>query len=201
MERIFLKKKKAQSSINLIMKGWQHFSNTLVKLKPMLYDESVINTIKEILTTRKQTISVAESVTAGHLQAALSSAIEASQFFQGGITAYNLGQKCRHLHVDPIQAEESDCVNKEVAQTMALSVANLFTCQYSIAITGYATKMPEKGLNDLYAYYAISFNNKIVICEKVTTNKERVEAQVDYTWQVLRKLVTLLTDAKSTACW
>jgi len=165
----------------------------------MLYDENVINTIKDILTARKQTISVAESVTAGHLQAALSSAIEASQFFQGGITAYNLGQKCRHLHVDPILAEESDCVTKEVAKTMALSVAELFTCSYSIAITGYATKMPEKGLNDLYAYYAISFKNKIVLCDKITTDKERVDAQVDYTWQVLGNLAKLLKDDKSNA--
>ncbi|RYZ28475.1 MAG: damage-inducible protein CinA [Chitinophagaceae bacterium] len=163
----------------------------------MLYDDNVINTIKDLLTARKQTISVAESVTAGHLQAALSSAVEASQFFQGGITAYNLGQKCRHLHIDPILAEQNDCVARDVAQTMALSVADLFTCHYSIAITGYATKMPEKGLNDLFAYYAISFNNKIIVCEKITTNKERVDAQVDYTRQVLRNLVTLLKDDDS----
>lgn len=158
----------------------------------MLYDENLINTIKDILTTRKQTISVAESVTAGHLQAALSSAVEASLFFQGGITAYNLGQKCRHLHVDPIQAEEADCVAEHVARRMALSVADLFTSNYSLAITGYATKMPEKGLNDLFAYFAIVCNNQVVLCEKITTEKERVDAQVDYTWQVLRKLGSLL---------
>ena len=158
----------------------------------MLYDENVVNTIKDILTARKQTIAVAESVTAGHLQAALSSAIEASQFFQGGITAYNLGQKCRHLDVDPINAEDTNCVAEHIAQTMALNVSKMFLSHYSIAITGYASKMPEKGLNDLYAYYAIAHNNKIILCEKITTDKERVDAQVDYTWQVLRKLVTQL---------
>jgi nicotinamide mononucleotide (NMN) deamidase PncC len=78
---------------------------------------------------------------------------------------------------------------------MALSVAEMFNSHYSIAITGYATRMPEKGLNDLYAYYAIAFKNKVVACEKITTVKERVDAQVDYTWQVLRKLVTLLEDS------
>lgn len=158
----------------------------------MLYDEKVVNAIKDILTQKKLTISVAESVTAGHLQAALSSAIEASQFFQGGLTAYNLGQKARHLQIDPIHAEPCDCVSEEVARTMALNVARLFTSQYSLAITGYASKMPEKGLTDLYAYYAIVFKNEVVLCEKITTEKERVEAQVDYTWQVLRKLVTVL---------
>ena len=81
----------------------------------MLYDENLVNTIKDILCQRKQTIAVAESVTAGHLQAALSSAVEASHFFQGGITAYNLGQKCRHLQVNPISAEGCNCVSEEVA--------------------------------------------------------------------------------------
>ena len=80
-----------------------------------------------------------------------------------------------------------------VARTMALNVAHMFTSHYSIAITGYASKMPEKGLNDLFAWYAISFSNQVVLCEKITSKEERVDAQVDYTSQVLGKLVTLLT--------
>ena len=158
----------------------------------MLYDENLVNTIKAILTSRHQTVSVAESVTAGHLQAALSSALEASQFFQGGITAYNLGQKSRHLHVEPIEAEKNDSVSEQVVRTMGIAVANMFTSDYGLAITGYASKMPEKGLIDLYAYYAIIFQNRVVVCEKIITNKERVEAQVDYTGQVLQKFVLLL---------
>lgn len=158
----------------------------------MLYDEQVINHIKERLTAKNQTISVAESVTAGHLQAALSSAIEASEFFQGGITAYNIGQKCRHLQVEPIAAEKVDAVSEEVACVMAKGAGEMFLSHYSIAITGYATKMPEKGLNDLYAWFAIAHNNKIVLCEKIETGKERVEAQIDYTRQVLKKLQAVL---------
>lgn len=158
----------------------------------MLYDENVVNTIKDILSSRKQTVAVAESVTAGHLQAALSSAIEASHFFQGGITAYNLGQKCRHLQVDPITAEGCNCVSEEVACTMALHVNTLFTSQYSIAITGYAAKMPEKGLNELFAWYAIAFNNQLIGSGKISSSKERVEAQVDYTKQVLQKFLEAL---------
>lgn len=161
----------------------------------MLYEEDVINSIKDILEKQQQTISVAESVTAGHLQAALSSAVEASEFFQGGITAYNLGQKCRHLHVDPIRADTTDCVDERVARTMALSVANLFISDYGVAITGYASKMPEKGLNDLYAYFAIAFQGQVILCERITTKGERVEAQVDYTRQVLRKLLHRLQNS------
>lgn len=158
----------------------------------MLYDENLVNTIKDILCQRKQTIAVAESVTAGHLQAALSSAVEASHFFQGGITAYNLGQKCRHLGVDPVYAEACNCVSEKVACTMALHVSTLFTSQYSIAVTGYAARMPEKGMNELFAWYAIAFNNQVIRSERIRTNKERVEAQVDYTAQVLQNFLEAL---------
>ena len=154
----------------------------------MLYNEKLVNTIKDILISKKQTIAVAESVTAGHLQAAFSSAVEASKFFQGGITTYNLGQKCRHLDIDPIQAEEVNCVAEKVAVQMAMSAARLFCSDYAIAITGYATRMPEKGINDLFAYFAIVFNGKLLLSQKITTTKERVDAQVDYTWQVIGKM-------------
>lgn len=158
----------------------------------MLYDEQIINSIKEHLTKKQETLSVAESVTSGHLQAAFSSAIEASLFFQGGITAYNGGQKCRHLDIEPIAGLNNDCVTEQVACEMALKVNQLFISDYGIAITGYAAKMPEKGMNDLHAFFAIAKKNKIVLSEKITTKKERIDAQVDYTNQVIEKFEEVL---------
>lgn len=76
----------------------------------MIYNEDTINAIKDIMVGKEETIAVAESVTAGHLQAAFSVGIEASKFFQGGITAYNLGQKARHLNVDPVLSNKVNCV-------------------------------------------------------------------------------------------
>lgn len=81
----------------------------------MLYNQHILNAIKEVMVERKKTLSVAESVTAGHLQAAFSAATEASRFFQGGITVYNAGQKCRHLNIEPIYAMKEDCVSENVA--------------------------------------------------------------------------------------
>ena len=51
----------------------------------------LIISIKDILIEDGKTLTVAESVTAGLLQAALSLALGASQLFQGGITVYNRG--------------------------------------------------------------------------------------------------------------
>lgn len=167
------------------------FAMQLKKLD-MLYDQDAINNIKDVLTNKKVTLSVAESVTAGHLQAAFSSATEAAKFFQGGITAYNAGQKTKHLNIEPIAAMEDDCVTEKVACEMAVQVNKMFISDYGIAITGYAAKMPEKGLNDLYAYYAIARHDKILLTKKITTLKERVDAQVDYTNQVVKEFEELL---------
>lgn len=159
----------------------------------MLYDQNIINNIKDLLSKEKLTLSVAESVTAGHLQAAFSSATEASKFFQGGITAYNAGQKTKHLNIEPIAALEDDCVTEKVACEMALQVNKMFISHYGIAITGYATKMPEKNINDLFAFFAIAYNKEIVLTKKITSNKENsVDAQIDYTTQVVKEFQSLL---------
>jgi len=136
---------------------------------------------------------VAESVTAGHLQAALSVAIDASKFFQGGITAYNLGQKARHLHVDPIIAESTNCVDRAVAETMAIEVANLFSANYGLSITGYASKVPESD-DDLYAFFCVVHDGEVLLLDRITAaEKHPHEVQVDYPNRVLKRLYEAIT--------
>jgi len=152
-----------------------------------MFNKDLLNEIGEILRNKKQSVAVAESVTSGLLQAALSNAKDAACFFQGGITAYNVGQKCRHLLVEPLHALECDSVSEYVARDMSLHVATLFTSDYGIGITGYAAKVPEKNINELYAFYAISEKNKIVTCGKLETNvEEGLPVQLFYTEEVLK---------------
>src|SRR5215216_6446311 len=152
----------------------------------MLYYENIIEEIKKILIDGKLTLSVAESVTSGHLQAAFSCAKDASKFFQGGITAYNAGQKCRHLNIEPISALDNDCVTGKVACEMAVQVNALFISDFGISITGYASREPEKDVNDLFAFFAVAQKNNILVCEKITTTAEEgLNAQVDFANQVI----------------
>lgn len=156
----------------------------------LLYDESCLDKIRDWLIANKSTISVAESVTSGHLQAALSSAENAMQFFQGGITAYNAGQKTRHLMVEPIYALEKDCVSREVAGQMAIGSNLLFISDYGIGITGYATPQPQAGVTALFAFVAIARDREVIRTEKLKSKeKNPVNVQVDYTNQALRILL------------
>ena len=159
-----------------------------------LFDNKAIEAIRDFLLAHKETIAVAESVTSGFIQAAFSTAEEASQFYQGGITAYNLGQKYRHLRVEPIQALACNCVSEKIAGEMALHVCDLFHSQWGIGITGYAAPVPESD-NKLYAYYAIAHNNKIASLKKITAEKdESVKAQLFYVNQILSDLSKYMED-------
>jgi nicotinamide-nucleotide amidase len=158
-----------------------------------MFDKKLVDEIGTKLKDKDQSVAIAESVTGGLLQAAFSEAKEASFFFQGGITAYNIGQKCRHLLVEPLHAIECDCVSQKISEQMSRNVCNLFLSDYGIGITGYAARMPEKNINELFAYYAISLNNKIVEHGKITTDAEEgLPAQLVYVNTVLEKLNALL---------
>ena len=89
-------------------------------MKP--FDEKKLVSLGKKLLKRKQTIAVAESVTSGLLQFALSCIPDAARFFQGGITAYNIAQKFKHLRVEPLHALSVNCVSPKVAKEMALHV-------------------------------------------------------------------------------
>lgn len=155
----------------------------------MIYNDETINAVKDIFVKAEETIAVAESVTAGHLQAAFSAGLEASQYFQGGITTYNLGQKSRHLHVDPVLCNKVNCVAQKIADTMAIEVAKMFSSNYGIGITGYASIVPECEEEGLFAYFSLAYNGKVVVSEKITSpEKEPYQVQVDYAKKVIQKV-------------
>jgi len=141
------------------------------------------------MVSHNHTFSVAESVTSGHIQAAFSLAKEASQFFQGGITAYNLGQKARHLHVNPIHATACNSVSEVIADEMAVNCLTLFSSDWSIGITGYASPLPEMGIKELFAFYTIAFHRTVIQRGKVESNDDGpLNVQIFYANRVLTEL-------------
>lgn len=135
----------------------------------------------------RQTLAVAESVTSGHLQAALSLATDATRFFQGGITVYNVGQKTRQLDIDPIYGLSCNCVSEDIAIKMAESVCNRFCCDWGIGIVGYAAPVPELRIRTPFAYYAFSAKGEDAFYRKVTGKKMGIEKVQKYFVSVLLK--------------
>jgi len=158
-----------------------------------LFDEDMLQQIGERLLKKEETFACAESVTSGLVQCAMSLIKDASKFFQGGVTAYNVGQKSRHLLVEPIHAISCNSISDKVAEDMAKSVCNMFSSHWGTGITGYATASEESG-NKLFAHYAIAYKGEIVAGDKLTIEKgEPFEVQLFYANQLLKHLHELLT--------
>ena len=152
-----------------------------------------VNKLGKLLQKYEATIAVAESVTSGNLQVAFSLATNATLFFQGGITTYNIGQKCRHLLIEPIHAVACNCVSQKVSEQMASEVCNLFKSEYGVGITGYASPVPEQNVKQLYAWVAIAKNCKIVKSIKiVAAGKSPVEVQMYFTNRTIEILTQFL---------
>ena len=79
------------------------------------------------LTARGETVSVAESVTAGGLGRALTFSPGASAVFLGGVIAYTNKVKTEHLDIDPHLISRHSVVSEEVANAMAELIRNMLT--------------------------------------------------------------------------
>ncbi len=162
-----------------------------------LFKEEILASIGESLIVKKETLAVAESVTSGLLQFAIGSIENASKFFQGGITVYNLGQKFKHLNVEPIHAENANCVSEKVAKTMALEISSMMTSDWGLSVTGYSTPVPESD-NKLFAWFAISYKGRIIHSGRLEgKGKMPREVQLNYTLTIIEKFNGTLTSKKT----
>jgi nicotinamide-nucleotide amidase len=163
----------------------------------MMYNLSIIKGIKDLLVSQHKTLSIAESVTSGHLQAAVSLAPMATSFFQGGITTYNINQKTRLLNIDAAHALSCNCVSEKVATEMALNAAKMFQSDWAISITGYAAPVPELGINQLFAFWATSHRGEIKSVHVIRAKEEDpLDVQIFYANEVLKSFHQILKEFK-----
>lgn len=160
----------------------------------MMFNDQAIESIKKTLTAQGQKLAVGESVTAGFLQAAFASATQAMEYFEGGITAYTIDQKVKHLGIDRKEGEACNCVSATIAQQMALGIARLYGTFWGVSATGYATPIPESD-NQVYAYFAISADGRVIVEEKIeSTEKDAIKVQIDYANKIVERFRRLLNE-------
>jgi PncC family amidohydrolase len=147
----------------------------------ILYSPEDLAAIREMLVGSHRTVAVAESVTAGLLQNAFSQAADARLFFQGGMTVYNVAQKCRQLHIEPIRAEQDNGVSERVAAHLADHITKAFCSQIGIGIVGYAAPVPERQVIKPFAYYAIYADDRLLDTGRIEgIDDTPLETQIEY---------------------
>lgn len=105
----------------------------------------LISDIHNSLRSRGETLSTAESLTAGGLSNALTIVPGASDVFLGSITAYRPDVKISHLSVSKSAITEHSVVSEEVAIEMAHGANKSFGSTWAIATTGVAGPGPSDG--------------------------------------------------------
>lgn len=125
-----------------------------------------------LLRAPRLTLAVAESLTAGHVQARVAAASGSSEYFLGGITAYSLEEKVRHLGVNRAAAKKVNCVSAEVAEQMARGACELFGSDLGVATTGYAEPSPVDGVKTPFAWWAVAHRGR---AGRFTVRHGRVE--------------------------
>lgn len=136
-----------------------------------------------------ETLAVAEYGTGGKLQQQLSLSPNSKLFFHGGLTANVPKQLNRIMNISHSDVAMNEAVTLDVAKKMALHVSGFFDSEWGIGITAFYTPTLSRKMGELYAYYAVSRNNKFVILNKIQPqlgNTERI--QTHYTEIVLKHI-------------
>jgi len=92
----------------------------------------------EKLRDRKLTLAVAESCTGGLLGSRLTDVAGSSDYFLGGVIAYQNEVKEALLHVPPEVIEAYGAVSAQTVEAMASGCRELFKCDIAASITGIA---------------------------------------------------------------
>ena len=112
----------------------------------MTISPDILELAREIVDTlrlRNETLSTAESLTAGALSSAIVTIPGASDVFVGGITAYCDEIKISHLGVQPRAIIEHSSISQEVVIAMAQGAKKSFGTTWAIATTGVAGPNPQ----------------------------------------------------------
>lgn len=111
------------------------------KLKGYVYafaEQTLAETVGELLTSGGLSVSTAESCTGGALAAEITSVPGASAYFPGGVVTYANQAKTRELGVPADVLKKKGAVSGEVVSAMASGVRKNFGTDFGLAVSGIA---------------------------------------------------------------
>lgn len=105
----------------------------------------VAETCLDALRDRGETLSTAESLTAGLIAATLADVAGASDVLRGGLAAYATETKISVLGVDPLVIERAGVVSAACAEAMAERARLFFASDWAVSATGVAGPTEQDG--------------------------------------------------------
>ena len=136
-------------------------------------NNSLPKVVVDLLKERKQTITAAESLTAGAFQSALGDIPGVSAVFPGGFTTYSLKTKAEFLGIDLDLLKKYGTVSKECAEQMAIHSRKLADTDYSISFTGVAGPDALENHPAGTVWIAVASRNGKVFSQKYRFTRDR----------------------------
>ncbi|NEO66717.1 MAG: nicotinamide-nucleotide amidohydrolase family protein, partial [Moorea sp. SIO4G2] len=136
--------------------------------------DTLASVVGQLLTGASETLSVAESCTGGGIGSMITSVPGSSNYFLGGIIAYDNAVKTGVLGVNSSDLKAMGAESKVVAEQMATGVRSLLSSTWSLSITGIAgpggnTDTKPVGL----VYIGLAGPDGILECYKYTLGQHR----------------------------
>ena len=144
-----------------------------------------------LLTRRRQTVAVAESLTGGLLGAAITTVPGASAVFRGGVIAYATDVKAALLGVSAALLAERGAVDPDVAGAMAAGVRERLGAAIGAATTGVAGPDAADGKPPGTVHIAVSTTGGTVVQTLALSGgrdvirRDTVERSLRLMWSVL----------------
>lgn len=156
--------------------------------------EKIEEVLGKLLKNKKLTVSTAESCTGGLIGDIITRVSGSSEYYKGGIIAYNEDIKVNILNVSKEKIEKYTVYSEEVATEMAENVRKMFNTDIGISTTGIAgpkggTKEKPVGL----VYMGISFKDKSYVFKEIFKG-EREDIKMKASLFVLNKLLKILKE-------
>jgi len=101
-------------------------------------DEELQNAVARLLTEKRQTIAVAESMTAGLVCNRLAQIPGASGWLRGGVVCYGSRVKIEVLGVPESMIQEHGAVSAPVAERLAAAVRSVLRSDVGLSVVGFA---------------------------------------------------------------
>jgi len=101
-------------------------------------DEDIESVVVRLLTTRRQTLALAESCTGGNIAHRVTNVPGASAIFLGGVVSYANSAKENFLGVSAESLRQHGAVSEPVAREMAMGAREKFGADFALAVTGIA---------------------------------------------------------------
>jgi len=109
----------------------------------------------DLLRSRGETVSIAESLTGGGLGEALTQIPGSSEVFFGGIISYTSAVKIHELGVSQSTIDKFSVVSEEVAIEMASGAQKKFGSTWAISTTGVAGPGDYQGIREGTVWIAV----------------------------------------------